>query len=565
MGNGWRAYCAVANLRRSTTPRDKLRALEAKIKDNLARALKAWRDILGSPHVLTDEATLSAVETATFFTTQRIPAVIRPGSREEVQRCVRVANEYKTPIYPVSTGKNWAYGSRVPPADGCVLMELRRMNDIVEYNEKLAYVTVEPGVTFGQLHEFLRSRESKLMVGATGGPPDSSLVGNVLERGTGSGTYYDRFAHVCNFEVVLPTGECLHTGFGRFPRSETAGLHRWGVGPYVDGIFTQSNLGIVTKMTVWLEPAPRYSQACFFGIEEDGRLEDLVDALQSLQLEGVFPAGVTLRNDFNVISRMQQYPWEVLEGKTPMPEEMLDRVRKIWWRSAWWSSLWVGWAHLYSRSREQGMAERKVIEEALGEKVDRLAFVDEEEVSISRWDTPGDREAIVRYLGPEDRKESSSLSVPSEDNIFSTYWRKKISAPASNMDPDRDGCGIIFCVPTIPYEGHHVRTALEIIKEALAKHEFEPILIIGFFSARVIYLDAAIHYDREAPGEDERALACHDEMLGRMIERGYVPYRLGIQSVKLLPEPKDDHGKLIGALKNALDPNNILAPGRYGL
>ena len=147
--------------------------------ENLARALVAWQDVLGPEHVLTDAATISAAQTATFYTTQRIPAVIRPGSREEVQECVRVANEYKTPIYPVSTGKNWGFGSRVPPTDGCVLMELRRLERIVDYDEKLAYVTVEPGVTFRQLHEFLRAQKSNLMINTIGGTPDSSLVGNV--------------------------------------------------------------------------------------------------------------------------------------------------------------------------------------------------------------------------------------------------------------------------------------------------------------------------------------------------------------------------------------------------
>ena len=133
------------------------------------------------------------------------------------------------------------------------------------------------------------------------------------------------------------------------------------------------------------------------------------------------------------------------------------------------------------------------------------------------------------------------------------------------MDPDRDRCGVMFCVPTIPYEGRHVRAALNVAKDTLAKYDFEPILIIGCFSERVIYLDAAIHFDREVPGEDERAVSCHDELLGRLIEMGYIPYRLGIQSAKLLPEPEDDYGYLLGTLKKALDPNDVLAPGRYGI
>ena len=101
-------------------------------------------------------------------------------------------------------------------------------------------------------------------------------------------------------------------------------------------------------------------------------------------------------------SRMQQYPWEALGGETPMPPGLLERMRKGFWRDAWWSSLWIGWPELHHASKEQGLAERKVMEEALKDKVDRLAFVDEEGVTFSRWEAGGDREMAARYFGPDD-------------------------------------------------------------------------------------------------------------------------------------------------------------------
>jgi 4-cresol dehydrogenase (hydroxylating) flavoprotein subunit len=529
--------------------------------NTLTRALRAWQEIVGPEHVLTDPAALSAAETATFSTSNRIPAIIRPGSREEVRACVRVANEYHTPIYPVSTGKNWGYGSRVPARDGCVLMELRRLDRFTDYDEKLAYVTVEPGVTFRRLQEFLVACNSNLMLSVTGSTPDSSPVGNALERGAGSGPYADRAAHVCGFEVVLPTGDVIHTGFGRFGGAETAKLHRWGVGPYLDGLFAQSNLGIITEMTMWLAPRPVYFQSCYFGIDDEARLPDFIDALQALMLKGIFRSGLTVRNDFNALVRMQQYPWEALGGATPMPPELLERMRKGFWRDAWWSSLWIGWAELHHASKEHGLAERKVIEEVLQDKVDRLAFVDGEGVAFSRWEVGGDREMAARYLGRDD---GADVGVPGDENIRSAYWRKKTTVPEA-MDPDRDGCGVMFCVPAVPFEGRHVRAALEAIEDTLSKFGFEPILIVGCISERVAYINVDITYDREVEGEDERALACHDEMLGRLIDAGYIPYRLGIESVRLLPEPEDGTGELLHALKKSLDPNNILAPGRYGL
>lgn len=124
---------------------------------------------------------------------------------------------------------------------------------------------------------------------------------------------------------------------------------------------------------------------------------------------------------------------------------------------------------------------------------------------------------------------------------------------------------MIFCVPTVPYEGCEVRDALEIAREALAKYGFEPILIVGCISERVIYLNVDIAYDRDVPGEDEKALQCHDEMLDRLVESRYIPYRLGLQSYGFLTGREEGYTKLVGDLKKALDPNNILAPGRYGM
>ena len=44
----------------------------------------------------------------------------------------------------------------------------------------------------------------------------------------------------------MPTGECIDTGFSRFDGAKTGPLSRWGVGPSLDGLFSQSNFGIVT-------------------------------------------------------------------------------------------------------------------------------------------------------------------------------------------------------------------------------------------------------------------------------------------------------------------------------
>jgi len=106
-------------------------------------ALNDFSNAIGTENVIIDGKTRSEYQTATFATQQTIPAVIRPGNRNEVQECLRIANRYKTPVYPISTGKNIGYGTRVPTADGSIVMELNRLDKIVEYNDKLGYVTTQ--------------------------------------------------------------------------------------------------------------------------------------------------------------------------------------------------------------------------------------------------------------------------------------------------------------------------------------------------------------------------------------------------------------------------------------
>ena len=77
---------------------------------------------------------------------------------------------------------------------------------------------------------------------------------------------------------MLSTGEVIHTGFDRFAETPIAPLHRYGVGPALDGLFLQSNFGIVTRLSVWLQPLPKFLAAIRFDLVDPGRLPALVDA-----------------------------------------------------------------------------------------------------------------------------------------------------------------------------------------------------------------------------------------------------------------------------------------------
>lgn len=135
-------------------------------------AYAEWIRALGRQWVITSGVELRDASTATFATQQVVPAILRPASREEVQDCVRIANRHGVALYPISSGKNWGYGSRVPASGDCALLDLSRLNRIVDFNEDLAYVTVEPGVTQRQLFDYLTTQKSRLWMDATGASPD---------------------------------------------------------------------------------------------------------------------------------------------------------------------------------------------------------------------------------------------------------------------------------------------------------------------------------------------------------------------------------------------------------
>ena len=518
-------------------------------------ALGDWRTLLGDEHVSTVPGDLNAAGTATFATTARVLGILRPADRQQVQEIVRIANRHGIPIYPISTGRNWGYGSRVPPRDG-VLLDLGRMNRIVDFDERLAYVTIEPGVTQRQLHRFLTDRGARLWMDATGASPDCSVIGNTLERGFGHTPLGDHCANSCGYEVVLANGDCIETGFGRFAGARSTPVSRWGVGPSLDGLFSQSNFGIVTRMTVWLMPAPERFQAFFFMTRDADRLGPIVDALRSLRLNGTLRSVMHIGNDYKVLNGNGQFPWP---EPAPLDAARMERIRRSLGIGAW-----NGSGGLYGTPNQVREA-RRIVKAALAGRVDRLQFVDGRLLAfmrrfagpiglVSRWDLRRVLKVLLPVYG-------LMQGVPTDATMASAYWRKK-TPPPTDPDPDRDGCGLLWCSPVVPNVGDEVLKVTRLATAIVADHGFEPQMSLSMASERMSICVITISYDRAVEGEDARALACYRVLLDRLIAAGYPPYRLSVASMDGLGGAPT-YSRALAALRSALDRQGILAPGRY--
>lgn len=529
-------------------------------------ALSEFEKIVGSAHVIRAEAELQAVETATFATSSKVLAILRPANAGEVAECVRAANRLVIPLYPVSRGRNYGYGSRCPIAAQSVLMDLGRMNRIVAFDAVMGTLTVEPGVTFEQAFGFLEDQGARFLLCGTGAPKDASLIGNALERGLGKGLAGNRIDHFCNLEVVLPTGEVFHTGMDRFVNARGASLTRGCAGPLLDHLFTQSNLGIVTQMSLWLTRIPTHFQSFVYTLKRPEQLAPVIDALRELRFQNVIRSTGTLFNDYRLLGFMGGYPWHAHDGSSSLPRPIARAALREKIRA---DAVWIGDGALFSQSAAQGRAERALIRRALRKHVSSLFFFDKTRVFVLdlalrlaklflRKDGPSPLDVYYRmspYLGHP---------LPARSSLGSVYFRKRQPVPDfDKLDPDHDRCGVYWTGPIIPFCGDDVTRAVELAESTVSEHGYEPALSIQMASDRAVEIISSITYDRELTGEDEKARACHDALFREFVHHGYYPYRLGVQSQGLLPRSDDAYSLVIDKLKAALDPNSILALGRY--
>ena len=256
---------------------------------DFAQALSQFESAVGKEWLFTSDEDVDLYRDAysPFWGEQEervASAALAPGSVEQVQAAVRIANRFRIPIYPISTGRNLGYGGSAPNYSGSVVLDLKRMNRVLEVNENMAYALVEPGVSYFDLYRYIQEHNLKVWLDVPD-PGWGSPVGNSLDRGGGytMPEYRFHFDSHCGMEVVLADGELLRTGMGAMPGAKTWQQYKSGFGPWVDGIFSQSNFGVITKMGFWLMPEPDAFLSGTVIVPRHNDLVPLIDTLNYLE------------------------------------------------------------------------------------------------------------------------------------------------------------------------------------------------------------------------------------------------------------------------------------------
>ncbi|MFW9772461.1 MAG: FAD-binding oxidoreductase [Candidatus Thorarchaeota archaeon] len=194
---------------------------------------------------------------------QGIPdVVIRPKDAKEISEILKVANKENVPIIPRGAGI-CEFGGSKPIGNGGIVLDMKRMNNILNLDQDNLIVTVEAGISWGKLNEFLCQYGLYTGCMGPGSGMSASIGGGISHHSVGGGgcaKYGACTNQLVSLEVVLPTGEIIETGSQANKHSKYP-FNRFGNGPDLAGLFCGDNgiFGVKTKVTLQIFPKPKYA------------------------------------------------------------------------------------------------------------------------------------------------------------------------------------------------------------------------------------------------------------------------------------------------------------------
>jgi 4-cresol dehydrogenase (hydroxylating) flavoprotein subunit len=499
---------------------------------------------------------------------QTVAGVHKPGSIDDVVALVNKARTEGSPVYPISQGLNWGYGSAAPATAGCTLVDLSAMNRILNADKislSNPVAVVEPGVTQGQLYDFLQKHCPSLTFNVTGSARETSLIGNALDRGVGY--FGPRKDDLFGLEVVCGSGQIIKTGFRRLGEgSPLAHSHPFGLGPMLDGLFFQGNFGIVTSACFRLMPRRPKEVAVSLALRNVKDLGAFIDELAHLKREGLMTSVTHIANQARSQASMMYGMTQYLEVHCKFsPANALveaENALKIVAPNEWTS--------LGAITGNAGQ-----VEAALKEIKQRMKHLARVMVVTDRLLNTGYAVTHALRFLPFARANAAAiaavrplhalaLGVPTDvaiDNLLWKFGRSDLKA----VQLDESDCGLLFISPALPPDGKLVAELIDGMNAVAAEYGHLLYMTVNIETPTSLVAIINLLFNRSQPDEVAKAHRCADALLKHIHKSGLEVYRARADAMASIVSRDPAYWQVVRSLKQQLDPDNIISPGRYNL
>ena len=316
---------------------------------------------------------------------------------------------------------------------------------------------------------------------------------------------------------------------------------------------------------------PESYNSFVYEVRDERHLPKVVDAFRHLALTGVVNTKLHMINDFVSMTILTQRINEKVPQEGPLTDADLDALRRKYGISPWSCA-----GGIYG-TREQVKLQRSLLRKALS-PYGRLIFVSNgllpyiERVINWSWKNPIYRKlteiaARTSLLVLESAPYVHKIlqGIPTEFFVKHAYYRYRHPRPQNDVHPAHDGCGLIWFAPILPFTNDNIWPYLDTCKKLFTEHGFDFYVAMLLMNPRSVICLMAIIFDKDDPDETTRSKHLYASLLANMRENHLQQYRAGLQSWDDLFKDAPELKRLNGKIKTALDPNNIIAPGHYGI
>ncbi|MBU2481035.1 MAG: FAD-binding protein, partial [Proteobacteria bacterium] len=241
------------------------------------------KNIVGENNIKTDPSDLYAYGSDASVHHAFPWAVVRPENTAQVQEILKYANQNLIPVIPRGSGSGMC--GQTVPIHGGIVLDMKRMNKILEINLADVYCRVQPGVIDDDLN--LALKQYGVFYPPTPASSRIATIGGEISNnasGVRSVKYGATRDAVLGMKVVLANGDLVT--LGTRTRVEASGyqLHKLMVG-------SEGTLGVIVEATLSFVPLPEFR--CM-GIANFDSLQDAGETIGDIMASGTIPSMLEL-------------------------------------------------------------------------------------------------------------------------------------------------------------------------------------------------------------------------------------------------------------------------------